>query len=147
VTGDFAWAWSDKGAQNEYAVMSGFDSAVFKAFVNDDWLINRIALDLSSFTSGSLNFQTAMNYDDSGSGLSILVSKDYPGDGNPLDFSWDDLTTQATLASPGWTWTSSGSIDLSAYCGSTLYIAFRYKSTTSASDTWEVDNVEVLASQ
>ena len=42
-----------------------------------------------------------------------------------------------------WTFVESGDIDLTAYCGKAVYIAFKYTSTDDNSGGWEIDNFTI----
>lgn len=137
VTGAQEWTLGTDGYGNpgNYARMSGYSSG---NNTNDDWLISP-AIDLSAVTTATLTFDTAKNY--SGNDLEAFVSTDYDGSSAPSTATWTPLS--ANLSSGSWNWVSSGAIDLSSYTGGNIYVAFRYTSTTSASSTWEVDNVKV----
>ncbi|MCK9421179.1 MAG: choice-of-anchor J domain-containing protein [Bacteroidales bacterium] len=104
------------------------------------WLISP-ALNLNHYTNGIFNFQTAKNY--TGPILEVLISNDYNGTGTPDEFTWIPLS--ATLSPGGWAWTSSGNIDISAYSGQSVYLAFKFSSTDTESATWEVDDILVTA--
>ena len=43
----------------------------------------------------------------------------------------------------GFTFVNSGDIDLSAYCGKRVKVAFRYRSTSAKAGTWEVNNFSI----
>ena len=107
--------------------------------VNEDWLISP-EIDLSELTAASLSFQTASKF--TGNVLEVKISSDYAG-GDPNSATWTNLS--ATLdASNNYTWTNSGNIDISSFVGGTVHVAFKYTSTSSASMTWEVDNVKIV---
>ncbi|MEY2999859.1 MAG: hypothetical protein RL648_73 [Verrucomicrobiota bacterium] len=108
---------------NGFAQMSGFgaDSA------SDDWLISP-AIDLTSAMDPVLSFTTARNFD--GPALKVLISSNYDGL-NPATASWTEIT--ATLSEGGYQIVSSGDIDLSAYRGGSIHVAFQYTSTGPAS--------------
>lgn len=137
VVGAQEWTWGTNGFGNpdNYARISGYASGNQE---NDDWLISP-AIDLSTVTSATLTFDTAKNY--TGNDLEIYVSTDYDGSSAPSTATWTQVT--AALSAGSWNWVSSGNIDISSYTGGDFYVAFRYTSTTSASATWEVDNVKV----
>ena len=42
-----------------------------------------------------------------------------------------------------WTFANSGEIDLSAFDGKKIQVAFKYASTDSGADTWEIKNLKV----
>jgi hypothetical protein len=111
--------------------MSGFQGG---SFANEDWLISPV-VDLTGYTSVIFTFETAKNY--TGNDIEVKISTDYSGD--PTTATWTDL--QVTLSSGSWAWTSSGDIDLSSYAGQNIVVGFKYTSTTTASATWEVDNI------
>jgi hypothetical protein len=137
VTGEQLWVIDTIHgiAGSPCAKVSGFSGGASNP--NEDWLISP-ALNFDNFTNEILTFQTAKNY--SGPELSVLISSDYDGAGDPNSFTWTTLT--ATFSSGNWSWTPSGIIDVSGTSGSNVYIAFKYVSDT-ASATWEVD--EILA--
>lgn len=114
---------------------------------SDDWLITP-AINLSgTYTSRTLTFSTWTQYTDNGTStpMECKISTNYTG-GNPGAATWTNLT--ATFpAYHSQTWTTSGNIDLQAYAGQTVYIAFRYISSGTGSNStskWRLDNVKVL---
>lgn len=139
VIGDQVWS-----RDNTYGIggsacakMSGYESGNFE---NEDWLISP-ALNFNSFDNVNLTFETAQNY--SGEILEVMISVDYDGSSDPNIATWTNL--DAELSSGGWTWASSGSIDLTSFSGENIYIAFKYISTASEATTWEVDDIQILA--
>jgi len=108
--------------------------------VNEDWLISP-AFDLSELTSAALSFKTASKF--SGNPLEVKVSSDYAG-GDPNTATWTDLSATLDLDTNNYNWTGSGIIDISSFAGGNVYVAFKYTSTSSASTTWEVDNVKII---
>jgi hypothetical protein len=120
---------------NACAKMSGFLGTNFD---NEDWLISP-ALDFNQSTNEVLTFMNAYNY--TGTPIEVKISNDYDGEGNPNTFTWTNLT--ATLSPGGWAYVSSGDIDVSAISGTDVCIAFKYTSTSSASQTWELDDIQV----
>lgn len=122
-----------------FAEMNGFGADV----ASDDWLISP-ALDLSAETSAFLSFVSTKNFN--GGALEVLVSTDYDGISDPAGFTWDDLTSQATLSAGNFADTFSGEIDLSSYLTTGVYVAFRYTSTgTGGGDAalWQIDDVKI----
>ena len=139
VIGDQVWS-----RDNSYGIggtpcaqMSGYEGG---NHANEDWLISP-ALNFNSFDNVKLLFETAKNY--SGADLEVLISVDYDGTNDPNTATW--TTLEAELSGGGWSWTPSGSIDVSSYSGENVYIAFKYTSTDSDGATWEVDNIQILA--
>jgi hypothetical protein len=135
VTGDLVWE-SSSFSNNWFARMSGFSGSPLE---NDDWLISP-ALNLENYHNEVLSFITAMNY--TGPALQVKISTDYEGSGNPGQAEW--ATLEAVLSPGSWEWASSGQIDISAYDGNQVFIAFQYTSNTTEAATWEVDDIVVV---
>jgi hypothetical protein len=139
VTGAQVWTYSATfGNPGGMIKMSGFANV---NNANEDWFITPTQ-NLSQLSNAILSFDNAYKY--SGNPIQVLISSDYPGTGNPNFATWTPLS--ATLSAGNFIWTSSGSIDISAFTGvgnENVYIAFRYTSTTTAAPTWEIDNVKI----
>jgi hypothetical protein len=144
VTGSQNWVWSNvpsTGPQGGYAKMTGFAGS---SNANVDWLISPVQ-NLSTFSSANLTFLNAYNFN--GPSIEAYISNNYDPSTNPNPtlVTWTQLTGFAL--SPGsYTWTNSGDINISSFTGSgnnKVYIAFKYTSTSSASSTWEIDNVKI----
>ncbi len=137
VTGVQVWAIdSIHGvAGGPCAKMSGYSGGYLD---NEDWLISP-AMNFDNYTNETMNFQSAFNY--TGDPIALKISNNYDGAGNPNDFTWSDLT--ATLSPGGWAWTSSGNVALSGTSGSAVHVAFKYTSNTTASSTWELDDIVI----
>lgn len=127
---------------NPCAKMTGFASSASNA--NVDWLISP-AINLSSYKNASLSFDNAFKFD--GPIIEVYVSRNYSGSGDPnaTGVTWTKVEG-ARLSSGNFSYVSSGLLDISGFAGSgneTVYVAFKYTSTTSASSTWEIDNVKI----
>jgi hypothetical protein len=99
-------------------------------------------IDLTASVKPYIKFESADGFDN-GSTLELFVSTDYTGSVTPWTSTWTKLnfTLPPSTASGYSSFVSSGQVDLSAYNGSTLYIAWVYKGGGSKTTTWEVDNV------
>jgi hypothetical protein len=141
VTGAQVWATTTYGNPAPGALMTGY-SGGNKA--NEDWLISK-KLDLTSYTSATLTFDTAAKY--GGNNLEIYISKNYSGSGNPSSATWTPLSANLSPVNGNFVWTNSGNIALNSFTGvgaGNVYIAFKYTSTTSAAASWELDNVKII---
>lgn len=139
VTGDQVWQLDTQyGNPGSCAKMSGFAGSSNE---NEDWLISP-EIDLSNETSVRLTFQSASS-NHSGNILEAKISNNYSG-GNPSDATWTTLSATFDISSGSYIWTNSGSIDISSFAGGTVFVAFKYTSTNSASKTWEIDNVMII---
>ena len=136
VTGEQQWEITPYGNPAPSAKISGYSGG---SNANEDWLITS-AIDISSLSTVTLNFQSVVRYN--GPSLEVYASSDYSGGDPTSDGNWTQLSVTLDTDSSSWSsWTDSGNIDLSSYAGGNVYIAFKYISTSSASATYEIDNV------
>jgi hypothetical protein len=142
VTGTEVWSFrSSNGNPGGCASMSGY-SGTNRA--NEDWLISP-AQDLSDLTSAVLSFDNGFSF--TGNPIKAFISNNYSGSGTPYaaGVTWTEFTN-FTLSPGNYTWANSGNLNLSSFIGAgnnTVYIAFRYTSTTAAASTWRIDNVKI----
>lgn len=142
VLGDQVWAGQtyDDGC----VTMSGYVNP--NRFANEDWLISP-AISLAGKTGVKMIFREAMNYAGSiNNEAKVFVSTNYTGAGDPNDADWTELSGFARSAGDSWTFVNTGEIDLSAYDGQTIYVGFKYISTTSVAGTWEISRMLLTAS-
>jgi len=140
VVGAQVWTLSTTfGNPGSCAVMSGFSGT---NQTNEDWLISP-AIDLTGLNFAILKFDNASRF--AGDLLTVYVSTNYSS-GAPNTATWNQITGFTLDTNTGsYIWTNSGGANISSYVGNTNFrVAFKYTSTTSASRTWEVDNVNVL---
>jgi hypothetical protein len=110
--------------------------------LNEDWLISP-ALNLSAMNYAVLSFWTRSAF--TGDKLQLKVSTNYTGSGNPLLATWTTIDGKFPETASD-TWTKSDYIDLTAYKGQPVYVAFVYNSTTSSASRWTVDDFAVTNS-
>ncbi|NPA35536.1 MAG: DUF5017 domain-containing protein [Chlorobi bacterium] len=157
--GDFdipGWlAVAETGSKNWYG--DGYDgtTAEISAYNSGDdsniaWMVTP-AIELSGYDNYIMDFLTGYKYW-KGDILDVLISTDYNGNGEPWTATWTKLEARiATEGDPTYDQTggyiSSGEIDLSAYNGSSVYIAFRYNGSGNDGLTtkYRVDNFRVYA--
>ena len=113
------------------------------------WLFTP-AISLAGLDSASFSFRTWSKYADGGmtEPLKVWISTNYTEGSNPNTATWTQLT--ATLDNFSETWTSSGKIDITAYKGQTVHIAWQYRAsgtTSGSASKWEVDGVKVVGKQ
>lgn len=138
VVGTQVWNTSNQGnGTNYYAVMS----APLGNPANEDWLISK-AVSLVGKTAATVNFTTDVRY--AGNALQVYATENYTG--NPSTTTWVQLpATLDTNTGAFGDWVSSGNVNLSAFLGKNVRIAFKYTSTTSAAATWEIDDFKIKA--
>jgi hypothetical protein len=121
------------------AKMSGYETG---DFANEDWLISP-AFDFSITQNEMFQFYSALGYPIAVHQLTVKISMDYDGGGNPTSASWTNLDAVLPSGEPFWAWTYSGEIDISGFNGEAVYLAFVYLSDGTDSETWEVDNITI----
>jgi len=133
VLGAEVWGVSNQGqGSNYYAMMNGYSGT---NHANEDWLISPI-ISLAGLVEANLSFDSDVRYN--GSPLKLYITDNYSND--PASTSWTELSANWDTNSGGFGFVNSGKIDLSSFLGKDVRIAFKYVSTTSAANTWEIDN-------
>jgi len=126
------------GSNNHYAQMSAYRTYEDQ---NIAWLISPPIAVHSGMT---LSFQTAQAYWRHDA-LKVLISTDFNGF-DVRRATWVELPARiATGTDPRHAWIDSGEIDLSAYAGQVVYIAFRYAGSGNygQTTTYRIDNVKI----
>ena len=102
----------------------------------ESWLISP-EVDLSGYTTAWLTFDhTGRYFGEMTEQAGIQITSD---DGE----TWNALPIPNYPSGSDWNFVHSGDIDLSAYCGNTIQVAFIYKSNTTDAPTWEIKNVRI----
>ena len=140
--GTQVWEAVNFGNPGVCAKMSGYNGSSNDA--NIDWLISPVQ-DLSSLSSASINFDNAYKF--TGNPIEVYVSNNYSGIGSPnaTGVTWTKING-ANLSSGNYVYTNSGNLDISSFTGAgnnAVYIAFKYTCNTTASSTWELDNIKI----
>lgn len=125
-------------AQYHYMKASAFVGG--KSYASESWLVSP-EIDLSSEKAAFLSFMHTANKFPEGKTAKDFVSVKISKDGT----TWDNLTVPTWPAGTDWIFVSSGSIDLKAYLGSKVKIAFVYTSKDGESGSWEIKDVLVKA--
>ncbi|KJJ38480.1 DUF5689 domain-containing protein [Aequorivita vladivostokensis] len=126
---------------NQYAQTSAYNSNENPYEV---WLVTP-GLILPSGSSPTLSFETNDGFNN-GAALTVKVSTDFTGDVTTA--TWTNLS--ATISSGnssgyGDEFTPSGDVDLSAYAGQVVYIAYQYEGASNGTTTtYQIDNVSVV---
>ena len=142
VLGDARWTWGNYGGG--CAMVRGNETAR----ANEDWLISdSIEIPADRFDLVTLAFDQALSYkfDSPDSYYTVRISENYDPETHvdPNDADWTTLTIPNPHPGNSFDFQSSGNIDLRAYKGKTVRIAFVYKSDDSAMATWELNRVRI----
>lgn len=108
---------------------------------------------LSPSTLGEIPAILSEAFPDAKNGDMLLVNYAYsetePAEGvtsTPSEMTWTQLPDAPVRASGNsWNFVNVGPVDLSAFKGKTINVAFRYTSTTTEASTWELKNFQALS--
>lgn len=119
-------------------IATGYESSSSTNYASESWLVSP-EIDLTSVTQAYLSYEQACNFFSS---VSVLPDQAVPMISKDDGQTWTALVPEYPLAL-GWTFEGSGDIDLSAYVGNKVRLAFKYVSTAEKAGTWEVRNVMI----
>lgn len=138
------WTIDNKNMDDGLQYVWNFDSKYgmkASAFLNstnlpaESWLISpaiSVPADATTLTvHQALNFLSGDNRADH---VSILVSTDKS--------KWTEVNMQTWPAGANWTFEDDNA-DFAAYAGKTIYLAFKYVSTSTCAPTWEVEKLSI----
>lgn len=106
---------------------------------NEDWLISP-AFNLTGTTYPLLSFWSRTRFN--GAPLQLKVSTDYPGSGDPRNYTWTDINGKFPAQTSD-VWTLSNNINLFAFKAANVYIAFVYFSTADEGARWTLDDIQL----
>ncbi len=128
------------------ASISGFVAGGTGPAIIKSWMITQAITIPAATNAPALSFVSADGYY-AGATFQVLVSTDYNGSSTPSTSTWAVLpATISTGHAKFTTAVPSGAVDLSAYIGKTIYLAWRYTTTTTAQagTGYEFGTVKVL---
>jgi len=140
VSGSTTWI-AEEFSSNYYGKATNWNGSTNDAC--ESWFISP-PLDLNSSSSASISFLNDVKY--AGAPLELVVSTEYTGVGNPSTTgNWTDISSLVSWdpVTNDWGLYDSGIIDLTAYVGNTVYIAFKYIGSASDGSTWEIDDIKI----
>lgn len=135
LTGDLSYVWSWKSDYN-YLNASAYKGGPNAA---EAYAISPV-FDLTNMTSASADFDHAAKFQTNLTTDCKFVVREQG------ESSWTELVIPTWPEAGGWTFVNSGTIDLGAYVGKKIEVGFKYVSTAEASDTWEIKNFNLYAS-
>ena len=123
----------------QYKCMLASGYAGEKNYDSESWLISPV-IDLAGQASAYLEFDQAVNFfSDIATAKKQALVKIREENG-----SWTDLSIPQYPTALSWAFLNSGSIDIKAYAGKKIQIAFVYISTSAKAGSWEVNNVKIV---
>ena len=134
VSGTQVWATTTFGNPAPSAIMDGARSA------NEDWLVSKKITIPSTYKGVFFSFETDGNYQ--GNPLEVYVTDNYTGDVKTTNWTKTNANLDTDLGGFNG-FVNSGLVDVNAFKGKDLVVAFKYTSVQGASTRWEVDNFAV----
>jgi hypothetical protein len=128
-------------ATNKYYKASSFVGGKNQA--SESWFVSD-GIDLAKANSPVMNFDLAMNHLKEGKftdHFALKVSDDYVDDVTTA--KWTDLAFDNSGLGTSWTFKNISGLDLSAYKGKKIHIAFQYKGTDTCAPTVEFRNLKI----
>ena len=134
---DVNWVWK----LDSYGYMKASAYANKANHAAESWLVSPV-MDFKKSKEPELLFDHACRFrtETPSDNLNVMVSTDYSDDVKTA--TWTALTVENWTDGTKWDFISN-KIDLSAYNGQKVTIAFKYVSTDNVAPTWEVQNVIV----
>ena len=129
-------------AERKYYKASSFVGG--KNYASESWLVSD-EIDFTKANKPVMNFDVAMNYLNEGKftdHFALKVSENYADDVN--NATWTDLAFDNSGLGKNWNFKTISNLDLSAYKGKKIHIAFQYKGTDACAPTAEVRNVKII---
>ena len=133
-----------------YSGAYGMCASAFKDNVShpsEAWLVTP-QIDLTRAKNPQFSFDHAFNKaeGDFTNECAIMISTDYVDDvtdanWTQLDWATNEDGSLNVPAGTSWTFQPTGALDMSAFVGEKIYIAFRYKTEGGKSGTWELKNL------
>ena len=108
-------------------------------YATESWIVSP-AIKLPADEDANVSFEHVYRYtNNKETHLTLQVSEDQN--------NWTKLTIPTYSTGSDWTFVNSGDISLKAYKGKTIYLAFKYVSTSSEGATWEIKNFAVYTGE
>lgn len=128
-------------ATNKYYKASSFVGGKNQA--SESWFVSD-EIDLAKANNPVMSFNVAMNFLKEGNftdHFALKVSDDYVDDVTTA--KWTDLAFDNSGLGTSWTFKNISGLDLSAYKGKKIHIAFQYKGTATCAPTAEIKNLKI----
>lgn len=128
-------------AERKYYKASSFIGG--KNYASESWLVSD-EIDFTNANKPVMNFDVAMNYLNEGNftdHFALKVSEDYADDVTTA--KWTDLAFDNSGLGTSWAFKTISGLDLSAYKGKKIHIAFQYKGTATCAPTAEIKNLKI----
>ena len=126
----YVWAWNNSGYLKASAYVSG------TKYATEAYAVSPV-IDLTNATDLTVSFEHAAKFQTNLQKDCKFVVREVGAT------AWTVLPIANWPKAGGWTFVNSGDINLNAFAGKKIELAFKYVSTTEAADTWEAKNLVV----
>ena len=106
------------------------------------WLVTP-QISLNNITNPKLELKTNYGFADNAT-LKAYITTNFNGD--PTAATWTALPAITVAGQSNWVWKDIN-LDLSAYAGQNVYIAFKYEGGTAATATFQIDDILLSGGQ
>ncbi len=137
--GGLTYVWSN-------TALYGWKATAFANNTNnpaESWIVSP-AINFKKAVAPELTFDEAHRYlngEAVADHFLVMISTDYGSDVTKA--TWTSLSVPTWSDGATWDFVNVGQIDLSAYIGKTVHIAFKYVSNSVTAPTWEVKNLVI----
>lgn len=131
----YIWKWKDYNSSyylNASAYVSGSN------YDSEAYAISPV-IDLTGYKKASVTFDHAAKFQTTLTKLCCFAVREQG------QTSWTEIKIPEWPAAGAWTFANAGNIDLTAYAGKKIQVAFKYASSTAGADTWEIRDLTVKA--
>lgn len=140
---NFVWKFED-GKYGTYWKASGHVGGKEGSDeVSESWLVSQ-QIDLTEAKAPQLSMEMVLNFlkeQKRSDCVGIYVAEDFAD--NVATATWKELEVPAWPEGTNYDRVKSGNIDLSAYCGKKINVAFKYVSSKAAAPTWQISDVMI----
>lgn len=130
---EYIWAWKDYNG-SYYLNASAYANS--SANASEAYAVSP-EISLEGYKSVSMTFEHAAKFQTT---LRTLCGVCVREAGSS---SWTAVNVPVWPEAGSWTFVSAGSLNLSAFAGKKVQVAFKYASSSAGADTWEIKNLKV----
>lgn len=134
---DYIWTWKDYNG-SYYLNASAYANS--SANASEAYAVSP-EISLSGYTGVSMTFEHAAKFQTTLRTLCGVCVREVG------TTAWTPVAVPVWPEAGSWTFVSAGSLDLSAFAGKKVQVAFKYASSASGADTWEIKNLKVTGSK
>lgn len=129
----YVWSWKD---YNGAHYLNGSAYASGSAHAAESYAVSPV-ISLEGYTSVTATFLHAAKFQTTIKELCGFVVREEGAK------TWTSVPIQTWPGTTSWEFVSAGTLDLSAFDGKKVQVAFKYGSSSSGADTWEIKSLKI----